>query len=46
MREKKDYSKDCNKDDDNRLNPCFDCIHFCFPIGCMIDEQTTEDKDE
>ena len=36
--EKKDFSNICNKDDENLNNPCLNCIHFLFPIGCMINE--------
>ena len=38
MDERKDYSASCNGDDDDTNNPCWKCINFFFPIGCMIDE--------
>lgn len=36
---KQDYSSTCNMDDDDENNPCWQCKHFCFPIGCMKDEE-------
>lgn len=35
---KLDYSSTCNMNDDDESNPCFQCVRFVFPIGCMIDE--------
>ena len=37
--ERKDYSQSCNGNDDDTNNPCWQCIYFVFPIGCMIDEK-------
>ena len=37
--ERKDYSQICNRDDDDTNNPCWQCVHFIFPIGCMVDEK-------
>jgi len=46
--QKKDYSSTCTMDDDNETNPCWQCICFCFPIGCMkgewINDKTSNDK--
>lgn len=41
---KKDYSRNCDFDDDSGKNDCLNCIYFLFPIGCMYgeDENTTE----
>lgn len=39
---KKDYSDECDFDDDNENNPCWQCIHFCFPIGCMKGEDNEQ----
>jgi hypothetical protein len=36
MDNKTDYSSTCNRNDDDLTNPCLQCCHFCFPIGCMI----------
>lgn len=36
--EKKDYSTQCNLDDEDMNNPCRKCKHFIFPIGCMLAE--------
>lgn len=36
MDDKLDYSSTCNGDDDDLTNPCLKCLHFCFPIGCMV----------
>ena len=45
IEEKKlDYSDTCNKDDDDLANPCFKCINFCFPIGCMLGEEDSDEK--
>lgn len=41
-RVRQDYSKTCDGDDDNENNPCWSCIKFCFPIGCMIDFEDKE----
>ena len=35
MKDKKDYSQNCDFDDDSDKNDCWGCIHFLFPIGCM-----------
>jgi hypothetical protein len=35
---KKDYSQNCDFDDDSGKNDCWHCIHFLFPIGCMYGE--------
>ena len=45
---KKDYSATCDLNDENRNNPCFQCVKFLFPIGCMVLELKTEEelKDE
>ncbi len=37
-KEKQDYSKVCDHDDDNLDNDCFNCVHFMFPAGCMDGE--------
>lgn len=37
----KDYSKECTHDDDNDKR-CWNCIHFIFPIGCMLDKDAEE----
>ena len=37
-KKKLDYSDSCNMDDDDTNNPCLNCIHFIFPIGCMKGE--------
>lgn len=36
--EKKDYSKTCNRNDNDPTNPCQHCMMGVWPIGCMIDE--------
>lgn len=36
--DKKDYSQNCDFDDDSGKNDCWYCIHFLFPIGCMYGE--------
>ena len=38
IREKLDYSKTCNKNDEDQNNPCWSCNYFLFPIGCMFYE--------
>lgn len=38
--DKKDYSQNCDFDDDSGKNDCWHCIHFLFPIGCMYGEDT------
>lgn len=38
-KEKFDYSKNCDFDDDSSKNDCWHCIHFLFPIGCMYGEE-------
>ena len=40
--DKKDYSNECDMNDDNTSNPCWNCINFCFPIGCMKGEEYNE----
>ena len=35
---RKDYSQVCTHDDDNDPN-CWSCVHFVFPIGCMLGEE-------
>lgn len=42
---KEDYSNICNGDDDDTTNPCWECIYFCFPIGCMKGEEENEKSD-
>lgn len=37
--EKCDFSNECDKNDENMKNPCWDCNYFCFPIGCMLGEE-------
>ena len=37
--DKHDYSNECDMNDDNENNPCWNCYYFCFPIGCMKDEE-------
>lgn len=32
---KHDYSNECDMNDDNENNPCWNCSYFCFPIGCL-----------
>lgn len=44
LKEKKDYSQDCDKDDENMNNNCWECIYFCFPIGCMFYERDVEEQ--
>lgn len=39
---KKDFSAVCDKDDENQENDCWNCSHFCFPIGCMFYEDMKE----
>lgn len=39
MIEKIDRSKNCNLDDEDLDNNCFDCSYFVFPIGCMKGEK-------
>lgn len=39
---RKDFSSVCNGDDDDLTNPCWECIYFIFPIGCMIGELDNE----
>lgn len=36
---KQDFSKQCNMNDDDIRNNCWNCIYFCFPIGCMLGEE-------
>jgi len=42
MKTREDYSENCNKDDDDLNNPCWECVYFCFPIGCMYYESLRE----
>ena len=35
---KKDYSATCDLNDDDLNNPCEKCLHYIFPIGCMLNE--------
>ena len=44
LKEKKDYSQDCDKDDENMENDCWNCNYFCFPIGCMFYEDYEEEQ--
>lgn len=37
--EKRDFSDICDMNDENENNPCWDCVCFVFPIGCMKDEE-------
>ena len=37
--DKHDYSNECDMNDDNESNPCWNCFYFCFPIGCMKGEE-------
>lgn len=39
----KDCSAVCNGNDDDTTNPCWQCIYFCFPIGCMKGELKSYD---
>lgn len=32
---KHDYSNECDMNDDNENNPCWNCSYFLFPIGCI-----------
>lgn len=41
---KKDYSHNCDFDDDSGRNDCWNCIHFLFPIGCMYGEDGNTTK--
>lgn len=41
-KDKKDLSANCDKDDDNLENDCWNCTYFCFPIGCMYYEELGE----
>lgn len=44
LKEKKDYSQGCDKDDENINNDCWNCSYFCFPIGCMFYEEENEEQ--
>lgn len=37
--EKCDFSRECDKNDENMENACWDCNYFCFPIGCMFGKE-------
>lgn len=39
-KEKIDYSADCNMNDEDTNNNCLGCSRFCFPIGCMVGEDS------
>lgn len=36
---KEDFSLICNGNDEDLNNPCWECVHFVFPIGCMKNEE-------
>lgn len=38
--EKRDRSAECDRNDENLNNPCWECEYFLFPVGCMhgVDE--------
>ena len=42
--EKRDFSQNCDKNDENLSNPCWKCNRFLFPIGCMIGEEDDEES--
>lgn len=42
---KKDYSEVCSHDDETDIN-CWNCLHFIFPIGCKLNEDSNENKQE
>ena len=44
-REKRDLSNNCSKDDEDTNNDCWGCNYFCFPIGCMFDEDKNSKMD-
>ena len=33
---KRDYSADCNLNDEDKNNNCWNCTRFMFPVGCMV----------
>lgn len=39
VKDKKDLSQNCDKDDENKNNDCWNCSYFLFPIGCMFYEE-------
>ena len=39
LMKKRDFSQNCNKNDEDLTNPCLECSRFLFPIGCMIEEE-------
>ena len=43
---KTNYSKNCNKNDEDMNNPCWSCTEFLFPIGCMYYENIEGDNNE
>lgn len=44
LKDRSDYSCICNKNDEDLNNPCWRCIYFIFPIGCMFYECIEEEK--
>ena len=42
--EKRDFSQNCDKNDENLNNPCWKCNRFLFPIGCMVGEDDEEEE--
>lgn len=42
-KDRKDLSKNCDKDNENMNNECWNCIYFWFPIGCMYYEDKEGD---
>lgn len=42
VKDKKDLSQNCDKDDENMNNDCWSCSYFLFPIGCMFYEEEDE----
>ena len=41
--EKRDFSQNCDKNDENLNNPCWKCNRFLFPIGCVVGEDDEEE---
>ena len=44
MKDRKDLSQNCDKDDENMNNACWSCSYFCFPIDCMFYEEENEEQ--
>ena len=42
-REKKDFSENCDLNDENVSNDCWSCQYFLFPIGCMYGEEELDE---